>query len=50
MQQSIDAALGEVPQLDVVALPGGSDVEAAKAPLKDAAPEQGRRRRTAGSP
>jgi len=36
MQQSLDAALGEVPHLQVVSLPPDSDVEQAKAPLKAA--------------
>ena len=34
VKQSIDAALGTVPILQVVTLPGGGDVESAKAALK----------------
>jgi ABC-2 type transport system permease protein len=41
MKQSIDLALGSVPRLQVVALPGGSDQEAAKAPLKVPLPDHG---------
>jgi ABC-2 type transport system permease protein len=46
MQRSIDAALGEVPNLTVLRLAAGASVEAEKAPLKAPAPEPG----TAGSP
>jgi ABC-2 type transport system permease protein len=41
MRQSIDAALGEVPQLHVASLPVGSDVEQAKAPLRTVQPKRG---------
>ena len=41
MRQSVDVALGEVPRLQVVELPAGSDVELAKAPLKAVLPRQG---------
>jgi ABC-2 type transport system permease protein len=41
MRQSLEAALGNVPRLDVVPLPPGSDLEAAKGPLKTAAPKGG---------
>jgi ABC-2 type transport system permease protein len=41
MKQSVDSALGAVPRLQVVTLPGGSDVEAAKSPLKTPLPNQG---------
>jgi ABC-2 type transport system permease protein len=43
VKQSIDAALGSVPHLQVVVLPGGSDQEAAKAPLKLPLPDRGAR-------
>jgi ABC-2 type transport system permease protein len=43
VKRSIDAALGSVPVLQVVALPGGSDQEAAKAPLKLPLPDRGAR-------
>ncbi len=41
VKQSIDAALGAVPLIQVVTLPGGSDAEAAKAALKTPLPKQG---------
>jgi len=41
MQQSLDMAMGEVPRLQLVPLAPGTDLEAAKAPLKAAVPEQG---------
>jgi len=41
VKQSIDTALGTVPILQVVTLPGGSDVESAKAALKTPLPKQG---------
>lgn len=41
VKQSIDAALGTVPILQVVTLPGGGDVESAKAALKVPLPKQG---------
>ena len=41
VKQSIDAALGTVPIIQVVTLPGGSDLEAAKAALKTPLPTQG---------
>ena len=43
VKQSIDTALGSVPHLQVIALPGGSDEEAAKAPLKLPLPDRGAR-------
>lgn len=42
MQQQLDAAMGEVPQITVVALDRGTDLEQAKAPLK-VKPEGGRK-------
>ena len=36
MRQSLDAAMGQVPRIDLVALDPGTDVEAAKEPLKAA--------------
>jgi ABC-type Na+ efflux pump permease subunit len=39
MQQSLDAALGRVPQLQITALDAATDVEAAKAPLTTATDE-----------
>ena len=39
VQRSLDAALGQVPQLTVVGLSGAADVEQAKAPLKEGAPK-----------
>ena len=41
VKQSIDTALGSVPRLQVVTLPGGSDLDAAKAPLKVPLPDHG---------
>jgi ABC-2 type transport system permease protein len=41
VKQSIDAALGTVPILQVVTMPGGSDLESAKAALKTPLPKQG---------
>jgi ABC-2 type transport system permease protein len=41
MKQSIETALGSVPRLHVVVLPGGSDQEAAKEPLKLPLPDRG---------
>jgi ABC-2 type transport system permease protein len=41
VKQSIDTALGSVPRLQVVALPGGTDQEAAKTPLKVPLPDHG---------
>jgi ABC-2 type transport system permease protein len=41
MQRQIDAAFGEVPQLDVVALEPASDLEQAKDPLKTAPAGEG---------
>jgi len=41
VKQSIDAALGTVPVIQVVTLPGGSDLESAKAALKTPLPKQG---------
>jgi len=41
VQQSIDTALGTVPIIEVVTLPGGSDVESAKTALKVPLPSQG---------
>jgi ABC-2 type transport system permease protein len=41
VKQSIDAALGAVPIIRVVTLPGGSDTEAAKEALKTPLPKQG---------
>ena len=41
VKQSIETALGSVPRLQVVPLPGGSDQEAAKAPLKVPLPDHG---------
>ncbi len=41
MQRSIDTALGSVPHLQVIALPDGSDIEAAKEPLKVPLPDRG---------
>jgi ABC-2 type transport system permease protein len=43
MKQSIDTALGSVPRIQVVALPGGTDQEEAKAPLKVPLPDRGAR-------
>ena len=43
MRQSIDAAIGSVPHLQVLALPGGTDEEAAKAPLRRPLPDRGAR-------
>jgi ABC-2 type transport system permease protein len=42
MKRSIDSALGDVPNLTVVSMPGGADVEAEKAPLKMPPPEPGK--------
>ena len=39
VQRSLDAALGQVPQLTVVGLSDAADVEQAKAPLKEGAPK-----------
>jgi ABC-2 type transport system permease protein len=41
LQQSLDMAMGEVPKIEIVALPPGTDVEAAKTPLKAPAPKGG---------
>ncbi len=41
VKQSIDTALGAVPIIRVVTLPGGSDLESAKAALKTPLPKQG---------
>ena len=41
VKQSIDTALGEVPRLQVLAMPGGTDPETEKAALKAAAPRPG---------
>jgi ABC-type Na+ efflux pump permease subunit len=41
VKQSIDSALGTVPIIQVVTLPGGSDPESAKAALKTPLPKQG---------
>lgn len=41
VRRSIDAALGQVPRLTVLALPGGANVEAEKSPLKAALPKPG---------
>jgi ABC-2 type transport system permease protein len=41
VKQSIDAAIGAVPLIQVVTLPGGSDPESAKAALKTPLPTQG---------
>ncbi len=41
MRQSVETALGSVPRLQVVPLPGGSDPEAAKARLKLPLPNRG---------
>ncbi len=41
VKQSIDSALGAVPIIRVVALPGGSDPESAKAGLRTPLPKQG---------
>ena len=41
MQQSLDAAMGEVPLITLVPLERGADVEAAKAPLAAATPKDG---------
>ncbi len=46
MQQSLDAALGSVPHLDVISLPAGGDLEAAKAPLALPLPDRGSRPET----
>jgi ABC-2 type transport system permease protein len=39
MRQSLDAAMGQVPHIQVDALPEGGDLEASKAPLKSALPK-----------
>ncbi len=41
LQQTLDMAMGQVPRIEVVPLPPGTDIEAAKAPLKAAVPEKG---------
>jgi ABC-2 type transport system permease protein len=41
VRQSIENALGEVPRLQVLAMPGGTDPESEKALLKSAAPKAG---------
>jgi ABC-2 type transport system permease protein len=41
VKQSIDMALGEAPRLHVLALPGGTNPETEKEPLKEAAPKPG---------
>jgi ABC-2 type transport system permease protein len=41
MKQSIDAALGAVPVIQVLTLPGGADLESAKGALKTPLPKQG---------
>lgn len=46
MKQSIDMALGSVPRLELILEPGGSDIEAAKAPLKIPLPDRGAARGT----
>ncbi len=43
VKESIQTALGSVPRLQLVALPGGSDLEAEKAPLKVPLPDRGAR-------
>jgi ABC-2 type transport system permease protein len=41
MKQSLDVALGQVPRVQVTALPPGADVEQAKQPLKTVLPKGG---------
>jgi ABC-2 type transport system permease protein len=41
VQQSLDAAMGQVPHVTVVLLPAAADVEAAKEPLKSVLPKGG---------
>lgn len=41
LRQSVDAALGQVPHVQVVPLPAGADLERAKDPLKSVLPEGG---------
>jgi ABC-2 type transport system permease protein len=41
MKRSVDAVLGEVPHLDVVALPPGTNIDAEKEALKTPAPKPG---------
>jgi ABC-2 type transport system permease protein len=41
IRQSIDSALGEVPRLQVLPLPGGTNVEPEKEPLKSVIPKPG---------
>lgn len=41
IRQSIDTALGEVPRLQVLSLPGGTNAEIEKEPLKAALPKPG---------
>jgi ABC-2 type transport system permease protein len=46
MRQSVDAALGEVPNVQLATLPAGTDIERAKEPLKAPVPEGGPSRST----